>query len=114
MKFKKRLHYFIVLLFASSCAKQTSPTGGPKDTIPPVLVSVIPQREAINFEGQSMELEFSETVITNNPKEQLIITPSIGKEFDVKAKKKKVVINFESELADSTTYTFNFRDAVQD
>jgi hypothetical protein len=102
-----------IMLF-TSCAKQTSPTGGPKDTIPPVLAKVIPPNESVNFKGKTIELEFSEMIITNNPKEQLIITPSIGKDFQVKAKKKSVVVSFESDLQDSTTYSFNFRDAVQD
>jgi uncharacterized protein (DUF2141 family) len=114
MRLKKNLYLSLYLLFALSCAKQTSPTGGPKDTIPPVLVNSIPAREAINYKGNSLELEFSEMIITNNPKEQLIITPSIGKDFEVKTRKNSVIVNFESELIDSTTYTFNFRDAVQD
>lgn len=114
MNLKKNLHWPIYFLFVLSCAKQTSPTGGPKDTIPPRLVNAIPPNEAINFKGRSIELEFTEMVAANNPKEQLIITPSMGKDFEVKTKKNSIIISFEKDFQDSTTYTFNFRDAVQD
>lgn len=114
MNLKKNLHWPIYFLFVLSCAKQTSPTGGPKDTIPPRLVNAIPPNEAINFKGRSIELEFTEMVAANNPKEQLIITPSMGKDFEVKTKKNSIIVSFEKDFDDSTTYTFNFRDAVQD
>lgn len=114
MKLSKNLHWFICLLFAASCARQTSPTGGPKDTIPPVLIKAIPENESINFRAKEIELLFTETVNLNNPKEQLIITPTIGKEYKIIARKNAVKIEFEEPLRDSTTYTFNFRDAVQD
>src|SRR5687768_9267658 len=104
MTFRKNLHWFIYALFTISCAKQSSPTGGPKDTIPPTLIKVIPKNEATNFKGKSIEMLFSEMVVLNNPKEQLIITPSIGKDFELKTKKASVVLDLNSELEDSTTY----------
>lgn len=108
------LFYIIILLFFATCARQTSPTGGPQDTIPPKLISSNPNHRSLNVKDKKVELTFSELIILNNPKEQLIITPSPGKDFDVIAKKDKVIIDFEKDFADSTTYTFNFRDAVQD
>lgn len=114
MILKRQLHWIIIVLFFANCARQTSPTGGPKDTIPPKLLSSNPAHRAINFSGKNVELTFSEFIILNTPKEQLIITPSPGKGFEVTAKKNKVIIDFEKDLLDSTTYTFNFREAVQD
>jgi uncharacterized protein (DUF2141 family) len=114
MNLKRNLHWLLYPLFVISCAKQTSPTGGPKDTIPPVLVRAIPPNEAINFKGRSIELEFSEMIVANNPKEQLIITPSMGKDFEVKARKNSLILEFKNAFKDSTTYTFNFRETIQD
>lgn len=114
MNLNKNLHWFICIIFMISCARQSSPTGGPKDTIPPVLVKAIPKNEATNFKGKNLEVIFSEDVILNVPKEQLIITPSIGKDYKITTRKNTVSINFEEELKDSTTYTFNFRESVQD
>jgi uncharacterized protein (DUF2141 family) len=114
MRLNKNLHWIIYLLFIASCAKQTSPTGGPKDTIPPVLVKSIPANNSLNFEGKEIELLFSEMVVLNNPKEQLIVTPTIGKNFEVLVKKNSVILKLNKELHDSTTYTFNFRESIQD
>jgi uncharacterized protein (DUF2141 family) len=114
MIIRHNLHWLLLPLFILSCAKQSAPTGGPKDTIPPTLVRATPPNEALNFKGKSLEMEFSELVILNNPQEQLIITPSIGKDFQLKTKKNSVLLQFDNELLDNTTYTFNFREAVQD
>jgi hypothetical protein len=114
MNFSKNLHWFIYIIFLFSCARQSSPTGGPKDTIPPVLLKTIPPDETINFKDNDIQLIFSEDVILNAPKEQLIVTPTIGKDYKITYRKNTVVLAFEDPLEDSTTYTFNFRDAVQD
>jgi hypothetical protein len=114
MNWNKNLHWFVYAIFAFSCARQSSPTGGPKDTIPPVLVRAIPRNEAINFKEKEIELVFSEAVILNAPKEQLIITPTISKDYKIVNRKNSIILTFEDPLRDSTTYTFNFREAVQD
>jgi hypothetical protein len=114
MKIHRHLHWFLYPLFFLACARQTTPTGGPKDTIPPVLTHSTPVNGQTNFKSQHLELVFNETVILNNPKEELIITPDIGKEYEVTVKKNRVVIALKSELHDTTTYALKFREAIQD
>jgi Bacterial Ig-like domain len=97
-----------------SCARQTSPSGGPKDSIPPIKEYTIPNNGTTNYKGKTIEIAFNEFVALNNPKEQIIITPDVQKKFDITARKQKVVITFEHPLADTTTYTINFRNSVQD
>jgi uncharacterized protein (DUF2141 family) len=104
----------IVTLLILSCAKQSTPSGGPKDTIPPVLVGSIPAEKQKLFKSKKLELEFSELIILNNPKDQIIITPSIGKAYKITAKKKTAFIELDKSLSDSTTYNISFRDAIQD
>jgi len=115
----KPIHYVHLLLlvstiFALSCARQTSPTGGPKDSIPPSVLRTIPADQQINFEGKQIEAMFDETVQLNNPKDQIIITPGVGKDFQATVKKNTVVISLTNPLQPNTTYTVNLRDAVQD
>jgi uncharacterized protein (DUF2141 family) len=114
MKILKNLHWAVYLLFLLACARQSSPTGGPKDTIPPSLVRSNPADQQLNFKGKTIELVFNEAVQLNNPKEQLIITPNVGKDFNVVVKNTRVILTLDKDLRDSTTYAFNFRDAVQD
>jgi uncharacterized protein (DUF2141 family) len=113
---KRQIHWLFYGLFVLGCARQTSPTGGPKDSIPPILNrdQSNPKNGQTNFNSQQIELVFDEAVILNNPKDQIIITPDIRKEYDINAKKNRVVIKLTSELQDTTTYAFNFREAIQD
>lgn len=99
---------------ALQCAKQTAPTGGPKDETPPKLRESFPKHGQINFKGDRIELSFDEPIQLNNPREQIIITPSVGKDFDVTFNKNRVTIQLKRRLQENTTYTINFREAVQD
>ncbi len=104
---------WIVLILAGSCARRGVPTGGEKDTIPPTLVRMIPELEAVNYNGDKIELEFNELIEARNLKKELIITPPV-KEYDFFIKKNKLFIDLDETLLDSTTYTFNFGEAIQD
>ena len=104
---------WIMLILAGSCARQSVPTGGEKDTIPPTLVRMVPELEAVNYTGDEIELEFDELIEARNLKKELIITPPV-EEYDFYIKKNKLYIDLDEDLLDSTTYTFNFGEAIQD
>jgi uncharacterized protein (DUF2141 family) len=113
---RKSIYWFAVILWltALSCARQSAPTGGPKDTIPPVLDKSFPAQNQINFKGQSIELLFTEMIALANPKEQIIIAPATSNTYDITNRNNRVIIKFDKPLEDSSTYSINFRDAVHD
>ena len=96
MRLQQNTHWFFYPLFLLACAKQTAPTGGPKDTIPPTLVSSKPFNQQTNYTATSLELTFDERLQINNPKEQIIVTPNTGNKFEAVAKKNTVSIKFDS------------------
>jgi uncharacterized protein (DUF2141 family) len=104
----------ITLFLLARCANQTSPTGGPQDKKPPVLLNSLPKDNQRNFSGKSFELEFDEYVQLKNANEEVLITPSLGKKSKIVAKKNRVIITPENPVQENTTYTINVRDAVQD
>ncbi len=106
--------YILILLFSGSCAKQSTPSGGPKDTIPPILLKSIPEHQTINFKGRELYFEFDEKINADKLKQQLIITPTTEIEYDFSVKKYFLTIKLKSDLPDSTTFTFNFSDGVGD
>lgn len=108
-----QLPYFILLLLAS-CARQTSPTGGPQDTAPPVLLSSIPANNQTLYSDKTITLNFNEFVQLNNPNEQIIITPALVKNFKAVVRKNRVVITIDEDWKPNTTYAINFREAIQD
>lgn len=100
-------------IYFLSCANITQPTGGPKDTIPPSIVESFPHDQAIRFNGDELEITFSEIITVGNIKNEIIITPDIAK-YDYKLVKETLVLQFREELEPNTTYTFNLTGAVQD
>jgi uncharacterized protein (DUF2141 family) len=107
--------YFILLcLLAQQCAKQTAPTGGPTDETPPTLEASTPQHEQTNVKNSKLTLTFDEAIQLNNPREEIIITPSVGKKFEVTYNKNKVELDLKTDLKENTTYNINFREAIQD
>ncbi|MFY0651556.1 MAG: Ig-like domain-containing protein [Cyclobacteriaceae bacterium] len=102
------------IIYISSCANQGSPTGGPRDTIPPSLTESNPPHKSLNFKGKEFEFTFDERVSADQLTQKLNITPRIENKFKVLMKKYTMKILFEENFDDSTTYTFNFADGVGD
>jgi len=103
-----------LILIVLSCATITTPAGGPEDELPPVLVKSSPDSGQRNFKGRNIELTFNEMLQLNNPKEEIIITPPVGKKTDFKLKDNRVIIEPEFELRENTTYTVTFREGIKD
>ncbi len=114
----RKLFYLLTIIavyyFLTTCASPLSPTGGPKDTIPPSLISSNPLNQSLNFKEKTITLEYDERIKTDKLKEQLIITPLIESEYEFTVKKNIFKITFDENFTDSTTYTLNFRESIQD
>lgn len=108
------LFLIITSIYIYSCANQGSPTGGPRDTIPPLLIETYPSNKSINFKGQEFQFIFDERVNADKLKSQLLITPHIENKFNVKVRKNELYLEFDEPFNDSTTYTLNFSDGVVD
>lgn len=105
----------LLLFLANSCARQSSPMGGPKDEDPPRLLSSSPEQEATNHKPNEIELLFSEYIKIDNPTKQIIITPRIqAEEVQFTPTRNRLRITLNQELEDNTTYVFNFQKSVQD
>ncbi|CAN5598152.1 Ig-like domain-containing protein [soil metagenome] len=110
----KIVHILAILILYSGCANITTPNGGPKDIAPPKKVSSIPEHKQKNFAGKTVEITFNEYVKFNNPKEEIIISPSPGKEIEYKIKQNKVSIKPKDGWQPETTYSILFREGIKD
>ncbi len=112
------LHIVTILiagdLIFSRCANPVSPTGGPKDTIPPELILSNPLTGSTNFKQESITLNFSEFINADKLTQNLIITPKSDIKFKHVIKRNQLHIKFEDSFDDSTTYSLNFFDGVTD
>lgn len=115
----KNLIFFLsTLILISGCAKRGSPTGGPKDTIPPVLVNANPKLNSTFFDSDEIRLTFNEWVKLDKVQDQLIISPPLEESsYEVKPLSgvtKKVFLKFLDSLDSETTYTINFGNSIKD
>ena len=116
MKILRKIVYILVLaLFIAGCANRgIGPQGGPKDTTPPVPRGSEPEIGALNFKGKRIEVTFDEYLQLDNVAQNLLMSPPQQTPPDVKVRGKKLVIQLQDTLRDSTTYTINFGNAVCD
>jgi len=113
--FLKRHHILLLIfLLIYSCAKIGRPTGGPRDRVPPVVVKTLPGERSINFSGDELLLTLDEYVVLDNINENLLVSPPMKQKPKVWLKGKSVVVELQEDLKDSTTYTFNFQNAIKD
>ena len=110
---------FASVIFSKSCANtSTPPEGGPKDTIPPVIVEVVPANNALNHprdkRHSSVSFEFNEYVALNNPNSYLFLSPPQTKPPTAKIKGKRVVVSFEEPLDSNKTYSLSLGEAIKD
>ena len=105
---------FLYSLFLISCASVQSPTGGPRDTIQPVIVKEIPKNLTRNFTGSEIEIEFDEFVKLSNEFTEISVSPAMDILPVYKSKKEILQISFEEALQKNTTYTINFGKAIAD
>ena len=105
--------FITTLLIIQSCAQMASPPGGKKDTLAPKLVTSIPLNKSKNYKGKKLELTFNEYVNVRNLNQELLITPNIGT-YQTRIRPNGLSILLDSTLKDQTTYTFNFRNSIED
>ena len=110
----KQLVFSLAAVALFGCAKMSSPTGGPKDTEPPVPLRSSPVNYSTNFNGQKFIVEFDEFVDLKNVNQELLVSPPVPNRPKVVMRGKKMVVRINNDLADSTTYNFNFFNAVTD
>ncbi len=104
------------MIFSHSCANTTTPpSGGPKDTIPPVITKLDPLPGTVNVPRHKTKLflEFNEYVTVKDPK-SLFLSPPLEKSPKFKLKGKGVLVSFESDLDSNKTYTLDVTNAIGD
>jgi len=104
----------LVVMFILSCAKINSPSGGPKDLDAPVILKSQPENSTVMFSGKSFVITFDEFVVLDKITDKFMVSPPLKTKPEIRLKGKNLVVSWEDTLADSTTYTFYFQDAIRD
>lgn len=114
LRFIRIAGYLAIAFLVWSCAAVVAPSGGPKDTKPPVLVSTTPLSNSVNFGSKSISFTFDEFVSLKNIEKELIISPPLNKEPQILEKGKTILVKLKDSLRTNTTYSFYFGNSIVD
>jgi hypothetical protein len=113
--------FFLLIIFLpkivvlTGCANIIPPTGGPRDSLPPLLVKVTPPDSSKGFNTKTITFTFDEYIeqpqdLTQN----LIISPTPAITPSIESKLKTLTIRIKDTLEPNTTYYYNFGRAIKD
>lgn len=108
MKFT--ISIFITILFYS-CANMMMPTGGAKDTTPPILLSV---SEKQTKSAHEIHFVFNENIQFNNWENNFYISPPLNKKSGKKINGKTLILSINDSLVNNTTYLLSLSNCIKD
>jgi hypothetical protein len=115
----KYIFGFFILLSAfilQRCASPGPLSGGEKDIDPPVFLGSEPIKFSKNITPRKITMEFDEFLVLKDLNNNLMISPPLNEDPEIKLKGKKVLIKNPKDLVfdTNTTYTYFFGDAICD
>lgn len=108
----------ITLMALAGCAQAGVPPGGPPDRVPPRLLRVTPDTNAVNVRGDAISFEFDE-VVSERPRGVselaglFIVSPSTGPS-GVSWRRTRVEVRPRGGLRPNTTYTIRMLPGMVD
>ena len=108
----------LVLIFSMftgpGCANIIPPAGGPRDSLPPILVKTSPADSTRRFTEKKIVFAFNEFVEVQSPQENLIVSPLPRSFPTVEFKLNTVTVKLKDTLESNTTYLIQFGNAIKD
>ena len=113
------LQFFVlviaVILLTGRCANvNQGPGGGPKDSIPPVMLATMPEFYGVNQHPSKVVLRFNEYVQVKDAAKNVVVSPPSLRRPEVRIRGKNVQVVFDDTLKTNTTYTIDFGASISD
>jgi hypothetical protein len=99
----------------TGCANMIPPTGGDRDSLPPLLVKVTPPDSSKGFNTKTITFTFDEYI--EQPQDifkNLLISPTPTLSPVVESKLRTLTVKIKDTLEPNTTYYYNFGNAIKD
>lgn len=121
MKMKNK-SYILYIIFAlmpilvSMCANPGTPTGGPKDNKPPLVINSKPLPFSTGFNDKVVTIVFNENIQIKDADQKFVMSPPVfpAPKVDAHGNQLRVRMDEKVELMPNTTYTLDFADCVLD
>ena len=107
---------FATLLF-SRCASIMTPSGGPKDSLPPVIVRLSPENFSTNRPLTGHEriyIDFDEYIQIKDQQKEFYTSPAMKKKPLITQRGRGIMVQLRDTLAPNTTYSLNFGSSIRD
>lgn len=108
------LAVFFCTAFLWRCATIMTPTGGPKDTLPPVITLMTPDNFTTNFKDRKIYIEFDEFVQIKDQQKEFFTSPQMKKKPTITLRGRGISVQLRDTLRENTTYALNFGSAICD
>jgi len=105
---------YVITTAFTGCAQIGYPTGGKKDSIPPVLVSAVPAERSTHFTGNKIVLSFDEYIDVRDVQTNVMVSPYPKTMPLISTKLKTVTIKLKDSLLPNTTYAIDFGNSLMD
>ncbi len=114
-----RVSFTILILFLlGSCARQGTPTGGPKDSTAPKFLKATPDTLSKNVSAliKEIRLDFDEYIVLKDAQKQIIVSPPLKYSIvpTQNSPRKYVLLTLNDTLQANTTYNINFTESIRD
>ena len=86
----------------------------PIDTLPPVIVSMLPDNFTTNFTASKIYVTFDEFVQLKDQQKEFFTSPQMKKKPQLSIRGRGILIQIKDTLKENTTYALNFGSAVRD
>ncbi len=104
----------ITLTVGSGCANMIPPTGGPRDSLPPVLVQALPRDSSKHVNTNKIVFYFNEYVDVRDQTENIIVSPLPKVNPIIDGKLRTVTVRLKDSLRPNTTYSIQFGKSIRD
>lgn len=103
-------------ILATMCANPGTPTGGPKDTRPPLVINSKPLPFSTGFNDKVVTILFNENIQIKDADQKFVMSPPVfpAPKVDAHGNQLRVRMDEKVELMPNTTYTLDFADCVLD
>lgn len=109
--FQAGLFIALISFIWISCAKPISPTGGPRDEVPPEVSKTFPENQSLNFKGKEVRIFFNEPVRAPTFDKEIFISPLVKRPKIIRSDNaKRIEIKFQEDLRPQTTYVISLTE----
>lgn len=98
----------------TGCANIVPPQGGPRDTIAPQLIKVVPADSSTRVTARTIQLFFDEYIEVQQGQDNLLVSPLPTIAPVVESKLRDLTVKLKDSLLPNTTYSIDFGNTVKD